>query len=218
MAYYSPLHLLPLPPQARDAKPFPTAITIDPYADLLWLGSSGGLTTALCTPSTLTRNVQFPSYSAPSLNSAAFSVPSPVKEIRVTDREIWTLTESGISGRRRGGAAKWSIGDTGRGLRSMCMNPTNSHEVVAGGSGGLLVANTARSEIVRRVSSRPLMRALGADIFIGRSIQEDLSCASVLLPAWYFLQTYPDRYQYSTPERDSRQQVKLYLSKPILAV
>jgi PAB-dependent poly(A)-specific ribonuclease subunit 2 len=156
MSYYHPLHLLPLPPQIRDPKPYPTAITIDPYTDLLWLGQSSGLTTALYSPLTLTRNVQFPSHSIPSLNTL-YPIPSPVKEIKVTDREIWTLTESGICGRKRGGMAKWSVGDVGRGLMSMCGNPVNSHEVLGAGVGGLVVANTSRGEVVRRVSVETVM-------------------------------------------------------------
>lgn len=32
-----------------------------------------------------------------------------VKEIRVTDRDIWTLTDGGVGGRKRGGAVKWSV-------------------------------------------------------------------------------------------------------------
>jgi hypothetical protein len=33
-----------------------------------------------------------------------------VKEIRVTDRDVWTLTDGGVGGRKRGGAVKWSVG------------------------------------------------------------------------------------------------------------
>jgi hypothetical protein len=150
MSYYSPLHLLPLAPTARDPNPYPTAISIDPYSDLLWLGSSSGQVSAFYSPHTLTRNVQFPAYSSPSIVNI-YHRPSPVKEIRVTDREIWTLTEGGISGRKRGGLPKWTVGDAMRGLNSMSPNPINSHEVVGGGTSGLIIANTSRGEVVRRV-------------------------------------------------------------------
>jgi PAB-dependent poly(A)-specific ribonuclease subunit 2 len=78
--------------------------------------------------------------------------PQTVKSIRVTDREVWTLTEGGIGGRKRGGMVKWSVTEPLRGLKTMAANPTNSHEVLAGGNNGVIVANTSRGEITRRVS------------------------------------------------------------------
>jgi PAB-dependent poly(A)-specific ribonuclease subunit 2 len=150
MSMYSPLQLLPLPPDRVDAKPYCTAVAVDPFADVLWTGSSSGTVTAWCGPLTLARNVQFPAHGkeARGLSSRA------VKQIRVTDREVWTLTEGGVGGRKRGGAPKWSVTDPSRGLRSMSPNPTNSHEVLAGGTGGLILVNTARGEIARRVSGK----------------------------------------------------------------
>ena len=41
-----------------------------------------------------------------------------------------------------------------RSLNTMAPNPVNSHEVVAGGTGQMVLANTGRGEIVRSV--RPL--------------------------------------------------------------
>ncbi|WVR04297.1 PAB-dependent poly(A)-specific ribonuclease subunit PAN2 [Kwoniella sp. DSM 27419] len=152
---YNPLHLLPLPPQALDPKPVPTALTVDPFSDVLWIGTSSGIVTALCTPLSLTRNVQFPAHGSRPGGAAGY-LPLPgmstaVREIRVTDRDVWTLTEGGVGGRKRGGAAKWNVSDTTRSLRSMTPNPTNSHEMLAGGSGQLLLSNTSRGEIVRRI-------------------------------------------------------------------
>ncbi|WVQ97692.1 PAB-dependent poly(A)-specific ribonuclease subunit PAN2 [Kwoniella sp. CBS 9459] len=160
---YNPLHLLPLPPQALDAKPIPTSITVDPFSDSLWIGTSSGIVTALCTPLSLTRNVQFPAHGAKpaGVNGYGMTVPgmSPaVREIRVTDRDVWTLTEGGIGGRKRGGAPKWNVSDPTRSLRSMAPNPTNSHEVLAGGTGQMILANTSRGEIVRRIEpSSPIV-------------------------------------------------------------
>jgi PAB-dependent poly(A)-specific ribonuclease subunit 2 len=37
------------------------------------------------------------------------AVSMAVKEIRVTNRDVWTLTDGGLGGRKRGGAAKWSV-------------------------------------------------------------------------------------------------------------
>ena len=38
-----------------------------------------------------------------------------------------------------------------RSLNTMAPNPVNSHEVVAGGTGQMVLANTSRGEIVRSV-------------------------------------------------------------------
>lgn len=152
MTLYNPLQLFPLPPHPADPKPIPTALTIDPYSDLLWIGSSSGNVSALCSPFHLTSNVRFPAHGGEPSPFMGGGLGRGVKQIRVTDREVWTLTEGGIGGRRRGGMVKWSVGDPTRGLRSMAPNPTNSHEVLAGGVGGLMVANTSTGDVVRRVS------------------------------------------------------------------
>lgn len=146
MTTYQPLHLLPLPLHPTDPKPAATSITVDPFSDLLWIGTSAGTVSALCSPLHCTPNVRFPAHGhLPIVNGSA------VKSIRVTDREVWTLTEGGIGGRKRGGAAKWNVSDHTRSLRTMSPNPINSHEVLAGGSNGLIVANTSRGDIVKRV-------------------------------------------------------------------
>jgi PAB-dependent poly(A)-specific ribonuclease subunit 2 len=106
---YTPLQLLPLPPSAVETSPIPTCLAIDPYSDLLWVGSSSGIVTALCSPLSLTRNVQFPAHGAKPQGRMPFGVSMGVKEIRVTDREVWTLADGGMGGRKRGGAAKWSF-------------------------------------------------------------------------------------------------------------
>ncbi|KAK8846644.1 PAB-dependent poly(A)-specific ribonuclease subunit PAN2 [Kwoniella newhampshirensis] len=150
---YNPLHLLSLPPQSIDPKPIPTTLTIDPFSDVLWIGTSSGSVSALCTPLSLTRNVQFPAHGARPVGPYLphQGVSPAVKEIRVTDRDVWTLTEGGVGGRKRGGAAKWNVGDPTRSLQSMTPNPTNSHEVLAGGTGQMILANTSRGEVVRRI-------------------------------------------------------------------
>jgi PAB-dependent poly(A)-specific ribonuclease subunit 2 len=153
MTTYAPLQLLQLPPTVLDANPIPTALTIDPFSDLIWVGSSSGLVSALCSPASLTRNVQFPAHGAQAVGGYMGHASSmAVKEIRVTDRDVWTLTDGGVGGRKRGGAVKWSVSDPTRSLASMTPNPANSNEVVAGGN-GLMLANTSTGQIVRRVSS-----------------------------------------------------------------
>lgn len=108
---YKPLSLFHLPPQVADPKPVPSALAVDGYADTLWVGSASGHVIAFASPLTLTRNVQFPAHGA---SKAREFVPMPgihagVRQIRVTDREVWTLAEGGISGRKRGGAPRWSV-------------------------------------------------------------------------------------------------------------
>ncbi len=156
MTLYNPLHLLPLPPHAFDSKPLTSALTVDPFSDLLWVGTSSGSVSALCSPLSLSRNVHFPAHgsTAPAYGPGTSRA---VKEIRVTDREVWTLSEGGVGGRRRGGAPKWTVSDPTRSLRSMTPNPTNSHEVLAGGTGQMVLVNTARGEVVRRVSRRSFL-------------------------------------------------------------
>jgi PAB-dependent poly(A)-specific ribonuclease subunit 2 len=106
MTTYAPLQLLTLPPTALDPAPIATALTVDPFSDLLWVGSSSGLVTSLCSPLSLTRNVQFPAHGA---LGGFMGHAAGVREIRVTDRDVWTLTEGGVGGRKRGGAVKWSV-------------------------------------------------------------------------------------------------------------
>lgn len=107
---YNPLHLLPLPPTALDPKPIPTSLTLDPFSDVLWVGTSSGIISALCSPLTLTRNVHFPAHGCKA-GGGGFSAQgvSAVRGVRVTDRDVWTLTEGGIGGRKRGGAPKWTV-------------------------------------------------------------------------------------------------------------
>ena len=153
MTQYNPLTLLSLPPNHSDPKPLPTALTIDPLVDLIWCGSSTGVVSTYCSPTHLSPNVRFPAHGADPPGGYLPGSSRNVRSIRVTDREVWTLTEGGIGGRRRGGAAKWNVGDPSRGLRAMCGNPTNSHEVVAGGTNGLMIVNTSRGEVLKRVGT-----------------------------------------------------------------
>lgn len=111
---YNPLSLFPLPPQVSDPKPVPSVLAVDGYADMLWVGSTGGLVSAFASPLTLTRNVQFPAHGAfpPGSRNDFQAIPGMhggVRQIRVMDREVWTLTEGGVAGRRRGGAPRWSM-------------------------------------------------------------------------------------------------------------
>lgn len=125
MTYYNPLQLLPPLPPGRDFKPArPSALTVDPFSDILWVGSSNGIVSSFCSPLSLTRNVQFPAHGGSPSDATVGRHPNDqfqlidgkrasgdrsVREIRVTDRDIWTLTEGGVGGRRRGGVAKWSV-------------------------------------------------------------------------------------------------------------
>lgn len=149
---YNPLSLFPLPPQVRDPKPTPSALAIDGYADILWVGSAGGLVSAFASPLTLTRNVQFPALGVDTREYSSMpGLTGGVRQIRLSDREVWTLAEGGVAGRKRGGAPRWSVADPSRSLRAMTPSPTNSHEVLAGGTGQMMLINTARGDVVRKV-------------------------------------------------------------------
>lgn len=153
MATYNPLQLFPLPPTRADPKPISSAITIDPFSDLIWVGSSNGSVNAYCNPLQLAPNIRFRAHG--SAKPGLGFIPGfngGVREIRVTDREIWTLTEGGVGGRKKGGQPKWSVTDPMRGIRSMSPNPINSHELLVGGTGQMMIVNTSRGEVVRKVS------------------------------------------------------------------
>ena len=153
MSLYNPLNLFSIPPQALDPNPLATSLTVDSFSDVLWVGTSSGTVSAYCSPLTLSRNVQFPAHGSRTAGYAVPGVIRSVNEIQVSDREVWTLTEGGIGGRKRGGAPKWNVSDPARSLRSMTPNPINSHEILAGGTGQMMLVNTSRGEIVRRVSA-----------------------------------------------------------------
>lgn len=168
MSSYNPLSLFPLPPQISDPKPVPSALAIDGFSDMLWVGSSGGIVSAFVNPLTLTRNVQFPAHGGSAASGKKFTgnlhgLQSGVRQIRLTDREIWTLTDGGMSGRKRGGAPRWSVSDPTRSLRAMAPSPTNSHEVLAGGTGQMILVNNARGEIVRHFESPGTVVHLGTN-------------------------------------------------------
>lgn len=153
MATYNPLQLLALSPTRLDPKPIPSCITVDPFSDLIWVGTSTGSVNAYCNPLQLAPNVRFPATG--SARPALGFLPGfhgGVREIRVTDREVWTLTEGGVGGRKKGGQTRWSVTDPLRGMRSMSPNPINSHELLVGGVGPMMVVNTSRGEVVRKVS------------------------------------------------------------------
>lgn len=153
MSTYNPLQLFPIPIRQGESKSFPTAITVDPYSDLIWVGTSTGSVNAFCDPLQLAPNVRFPAHGS-SKQGKKF-IPGFngfVREIRVTDRDVWTLTEGGVGGRRKGGQPRWSVTDPMRGMRSMAPNPVNSHELLVGGTGQMMLVNTSKGDVVRKVS------------------------------------------------------------------
>ncbi|KAL7423333.1 poly(A)-specific ribonuclease [Cryptotrichosporon argae] len=152
MTTYNPLQLFTLPPRPADPKPFPTALALDSFSDTLWIGSSSGHVGAFCYPLALTQNVHFPAHgSRADALGGLIGHPDPaVRQMRVTDREVWTLTDGGVAGRKRGGLTRWSISDPMRSLRTMAPSPTNSHELLAAGTAQMLLINNARGEVVRR--------------------------------------------------------------------
>ena len=104
MATYQPHHLL-----TATTPSHPTSLVFDPYADLLWTGSSTGHVQSFSSPQSFTRNVCFPAHGATGIQQWSASGKGGVKEMFVGDREIVTLGERGLGGRKRGGLAKWSV-------------------------------------------------------------------------------------------------------------
>lgn len=168
MLAYNPLSLFPLPPQVADPKPVPVALAVDGYSDMLWVGSSGGLVSAFASPLTLTRNVQFPAHGA-GLGGQREFTPLPglhagVRQIRVTDREVWTLADGGMSGRKRGGAPRWSVtcvcaragspthscADPGQRPRALAPYHDAQPDQLARGPRGRHGADDARQQLARR--------------------------------------------------------------------
>ena len=147
MATFSPLSYSLLDPVPALGQSQPTCLTVDPFSDILWAGTTAGGVQALVNPQSLTQSIKFVAHGRPS--QLALTAHPGVLEVRVTDREIWTLTDGGVGGRRRGGAPRWNVSEPLRTLRSMCPNPMNSHEVLAGGSGQAILANISKGEIVK---------------------------------------------------------------------
>jgi hypothetical protein len=117
MATYHPHHLL-----TATTASHPTSLVFDPYADLLWTGSSTGHVQSFSSPQSFTRNVAFPAHGK-----------GGVKEMFVGDREIVTLGERGLGGRKRGGLAKWSVRSVRpyiRGLLSMAVRITHVQKLL----------------------------------------------------------------------------------------
>jgi PAB-dependent poly(A)-specific ribonuclease subunit 2 len=110
---YAPLQLVsPLPVTGFGAVPYATALAFDPYADLLHVGSSAGSVTSLCSPLALDRYVYYGAHGAVGFgpfSSKHLGSPAGVHAIRITEKEVRTLTEGGLGARRRNGVGKWKI-------------------------------------------------------------------------------------------------------------
>lgn len=107
MANYKPHRLLP---PASSIPSYPTSLVFDPFADLLWAGSSSGHVQSFSSPSSFTKNVAFPAHGATVLQGGWTGLgKSGVKEMMVGEREIVTLGDKGLGGRKRGGLVKWSV-------------------------------------------------------------------------------------------------------------
>lgn len=111
---YTPLQVIP-PAAATpfDPAPYPTALSFDPYADLLLVGSSSGTVTSYCSAVSLERHAVycahgskgFGTYSTMRMGFGA----GEVRQLKVVDKEIWSLTEGGLAGAKRGGLVRWTV-------------------------------------------------------------------------------------------------------------
>ncbi|KAH8081265.1 ubiquitin carboxyl-terminal hydrolase-domain-containing protein [Filobasidium floriforme] len=154
---YTPLQVIP-PAAATpfDPAPYPTALSFDPYADLLLVGSSSGTVTSYCSAVSLERHAVycahgskgFGTYSTMRMGFGA----GEVRQLKVVDKEIWSLTEGGLAGAKRGGLVRWTVSDPLFALRTFDSNPLNSHEIVAGGTGArLTIVNTSQGKVAKNV-------------------------------------------------------------------
>lgn len=109
MSSYTPLQLIPpLPPAPYDPVPIPTTLAFDPYADLVNIGTSAGTVVSYSSPLSLTRHVTYPAHGAKSFSNFMGFEVGEVREMMMTEREVWSLTPGGAGGRTRGGMARWS--------------------------------------------------------------------------------------------------------------
>jgi hypothetical protein len=111
---YTPLQVVP-PVAATpfDPAPYPTALSFDPYADLLLVGSSSGTVTSYCNPISLERHAVYCAHGSKGFGTYStmrmgFGT-GEVRQLRVVDKEIWSLTEGGLAGAKRGGLVRWTV-------------------------------------------------------------------------------------------------------------
>lgn len=111
---YTPLQVIP-PAAATpfDPAPYPTAVSFDPYADLLLVGSSSGTVTSYCSPATLERHAVYCAHGSKGFGTYStmrmgFGT-GEVAQLKVVEKEIWSLTEGGLAGARRGGLIRWNV-------------------------------------------------------------------------------------------------------------
>jgi PAB-dependent poly(A)-specific ribonuclease subunit 2 len=111
---YTPLQVIPpAPPSPYDPAPYPTALSFDPYANLLLVGSSSGTVTSYCSPLSLERHAVYPAHGSKGFGTYSTMRigygTGEVRQLKVVDKEIWSLTEGGLAGARRGGLVKWTV-------------------------------------------------------------------------------------------------------------
>lgn len=111
--------------------PAVTALTFDPYHELLWQGTSFGTVSSLYSAQ-LSRYTSYAAHGVPTR-------PSPTKNILADERHIFSLSDNGIKCSQRRGLAKWStltddLGTNAMNLVSMCASPlAASSDIVAAG-------------------------------------------------------------------------------------
>ncbi len=111
--------------------PAVTALSFDPYSELLWQGTSFGTVSSLYS-SQLSRYTSYLAHGLP-------THPSPTKGILADERHIFSVGDNGIKAAQRRGLAKWStlthdFGADSMNLVSMCASPlAASSDLVAAG-------------------------------------------------------------------------------------
>lgn len=109
---FQPYQLIPpLGPSPWDPTPYPTALAFDPYADLLFVGTSAGTVVDFCGATDLVRHATYTAHGSKGFgtySTAGMGYAGEVKQLDVAEKEVWSLTEGGIAGVKRGGLVKWT--------------------------------------------------------------------------------------------------------------
>ncbi|KAG2231202.1 hypothetical protein INT48_005923 [Thamnidium elegans] len=140
-----------------------SAVCWDPYHELLWVGNDSGRVSSYYGKG-LQRYTAFKAHKA-----------EQVRQIRVTDRGIISLSPKSIQMRDRRGLVKWSISnEDAKDLHCMTSTTlTNGELLVAGQQDDMLVVSSARGVVTRKISG-------ASNIVVLKSLPRSICAGSLL--------------------------------------
>ncbi|KAH9813591.1 PAB-dependent poly(A)-specific ribonuclease subunit [Melampsora americana] len=132
-----------------------SSILFDPYADLLWTGSSIGTVVSHFLPNgvggsndeskCLNRYTSFKSHSN----------RTPTRQLLISERAVLSLGESSVKSTSRRGLPHW-FSQHAQDAQSMAFSSTKSNElVIAGSKPELITINTANGALIRKLDITP---------------------------------------------------------------